>query len=251
MADFRQNLDQWMEILNKLKFEIQPVAVKFLTRKPEGIDRLDRTMFFCEMLRTAQEGNSFYADQENHLCDAGLYLIGGADAPPPYTNGEYGAGLKIFKELRSARRIYQSIPKLAKGTIQYVAFSTLDKLPFEPDVLIIVANVEQAEILLRAMSYETGKMWVSKLSSVMGCAWIFNYPYLTGELNYVTTGLSFGMKAKKVLPAGLQIISVPYDMLPTMLESLQDMPWVLPMFQSDGPEFRKQLRIQLGLDPSR
>jgi len=250
MADFRQNLDQWMEILNKLKFEIQPVAVKFLTRKPEGIDRLDRTMFFCEMLKAAQEGNSFYADQENHMCDAGLYLIGGADPPPPYTNGEYGAGLKIFNELRAARRIYQFIPKLEKGTIQYVAFSTLDRLSFEPDVLILVGNLEQTEILLRAMSYKTGKMWVSKFTSVMGCAWIFNYPYLTGELNYAITGLGFGMKAKKVLPEGLQIISIPYDLLPSMLENLQDMPWVLPMFQPDGPEFRRQLRIELGLDPS-
>ncbi len=251
MADFLQNLDQWMDIMARLNLEIQPVALKFSTKRPEGVNRLDKRMFFCEMLKTAQEGNSFYADHENHTCDAGLYLIGGADAPAPYTNGEYGAGLKIFRELRSARRIYQSIPKLAKGTIQYVAFSTLDKLVFEPDVLILVANAGQTEILLRATSYETGKIWVSKLSSVMACAWIFNYPYLTGELNYVTTGLSFGMKAKRVLPEGLQIISIPYDMLPAMLESLQDMPWVLPMFEPGGPEFRRQLRIQLGLDPSR
>lgn len=250
MADFRQNVDQWMEILNKLEFEIQPVAVKFLARKPEQIDRLDKTMFFCEMLRTAQEGNSFYADRENHMCDAGLYLLGGPDAPPPYTNGEYGAGLKVFNEPRAARRLYEYVPKLEKGTIQYVAFSTLDRLSFEPDLLILVAHVGQTEILLRAMSYKTGKMWVSKFTSVMGCAWIFNYPYVTGELNYTITGLGFGMKAKKVLPEGLQVISIPYDMLPTMLESLQDMPWVLPMFQPDGPEFRKQLRIELGLDPS-
>lgn len=104
--------------------------------------------------------------------------------------------------------------------------------------------------MLRAMSYKTGKMWISKFTSVMGCAWIFNYPYLTGELNYAITGLGFGMKAKKVLPEGLQIISIPYDLLPSMLKNLQDMPWVLPMFQSDGPEFRRQLRIELGLDPS-
>jgi uncharacterized protein (DUF169 family) len=250
MADFLEKVDQWRDILKRLNFEIRPTAVKFFTKQPHNIGRLAERMFFCEMLKFSQEGNSFYADPKNHMCDAGLYLIGGGDAPLPYTNGEYGAGLKVFNETRAARRIYQYIPKLEKGTVQYVAFSSLDRLSFEPDLLILVGNVEQTEILLRAMSYNTGKMWVSRFTSVMGCAWIFIYPYLTGEFNYGVTGLSFGMKAKKVLPQGLQIISIPYDMLPTVLENLKDMPWVLPFFQSDGPEFRKRLRIELGLDPS-
>ena len=250
MTDFRQNVDQWIDMLNKLNLERRPVAVKFLIRQPEGVDKLEETVFFCEMLKIAQEGKAFYADSTNHMCDAGLYLTGGKDVLPPYTNGEYGAGLKVFNEPRAARRIYEFIPKLEKGTIHYVAFSPLDKLSFEPYLLILVGNVEKTEILLRAMSYTTGKMWVSRYSSVMGCAWVFLYPYLTGELNYSLTGLSFGMKAKKVLPAGLQIISIPYDLFPTMLENLKDMPWVLPFFQPDGPEFRKRLRIELGLDPS-
>jgi uncharacterized protein (DUF169 family) len=96
MADFLHDLDQWMDIMARLNLEIQPVALKFCTERPEGVNRLDKRMFFCEMLKAAQEGNSFYADHKNHTCDAGLYLIGGADAPAPYTNGEYGAGVKNF-----------------------------------------------------------------------------------------------------------------------------------------------------------
>jgi uncharacterized protein (DUF169 family) len=250
MTDFQHKVDQWIDILDNLNLEKPPVAVKFLIRKPQGIDKLEQNVFFCEMLGIAQEGKAFYADSTNHMCDAGAYLTGGKDVLPPYTNGEYGAGLKVFNEPRAARRIYEFIPKLAKGTAHYIAFSPLDKLSFEPDLLILVGNAENTEILLRAMSYKTGKMWSSKYSSVMGCAWIFLYPYLTGELNYCLTGLSFGMKAKKVLPTGLQIISIPYDLLPTMLENLKEMPWVLPFFQADGPEFRKRLRTELGLDPT-
>jgi hypothetical protein len=58
------------------------------------------------------------------------------------------------------------------------------------------------------------------------------------------------MKAKKVLRAGLQLISIPYDLLPMMLHNLQSMPWILPVFQPDGEEFRTKLRTQLGLDPT-
>ena len=82
MTGFRQNVDQWIDILNKLDFERRPVAVKFLTRQPEGIDKLEKTVFFCEMLRIAQEGKAFYADSTNHMCDAGLYLTGGKDVYP-------------------------------------------------------------------------------------------------------------------------------------------------------------------------
>ena len=57
------------------------------------------------------------------------------------------------------------IPKIGRGVVNYVAFSPLDKLPFDPDLLILLADTDQTEILLRAMSYRTGKMWVSKFSA--------------------------------------------------------------------------------------
>lgn len=241
----------WKEVFKKLNLEVPPVGVGFFTKPPEGIKRLDIPMRLCEMLKRSHEGQPFYADSESHTCDAGLYIMG-KNMPSVYTSGEYGAGLKVFYHFRVARRIYDFIPKLdSKCNINYLAFSPLDQLTFDPDLLIVVAQVDQTEILLRAMSYSTGKMWTSHYTSVIGCAWIYIYPYLTGELNYALTGLSFGMRAKKVLRPGLQIISIPYLLLPTMLHNLQNMPWVLPSFQPDGDEFRRKLRIELGLDPNR
>jgi len=234
-------------ILNKFDFDVQPVGVKFLFKRPDRIERLDGNMAFCEMLKRAQEGNAFFVDEKNHTCGAGLYVLGNEDAPEPYVSGEFGAGLKIFEEPRSASRLYQYIPKINKGVVNYVAFSPLDKLPFDPDVLIILAKTNQTEILLRAMSYRTGKMWLSRSSPAIGCAWIFIYPYLTGELNYIMTGLGHGMKRRKLFPEGQQLISIPFDLLSSMLKTLQDMPWVLPAYEPDGTEFVKQLLNKLGL----
>jgi uncharacterized protein (DUF169 family) len=125
----------------------------------------------------------------------------------------------------------------------------LAKLPFDPDVLIILAETSQTEILLRAMSYRTGKMWVSKYSPAIGCAWILTYPYLTGELNYAVTGLGHGMKRRKLFPEGRQFVAIPFDLLPSMLQTLQDMPWVLPAYKPDGMEFVKRLLTKLGIGP--
>ena len=236
-------------ILDKFAFEMQPVGVKFLSKRPDMVRRLDENIAFCEMLKKAQEGNSFYTDKENHTCDAGLYVLGQSDAPEPYLSGEFGAGLKIFEEPRSASRLYQYIPKINRGVVNFVAFSPLDKLSFEPDVLIIFAKTSQTEILLRAMSYKTGKMWLSKYSPAIGCAWIFIYPYLTGELNYTIAGLGHGMKRRKLFPEGMQIISIPFDLLSSILQTLQNMPWILPAYEPEGKEFVKRLLNQLGITP--
>lgn len=238
-------------ILDKLDFEVQPVAVKFLTRRPDMVERLGEKLAFCEMLRRAQEGHAFFVDAENHTCEAGLYVLGQADSPEPFINGEFGAGLKIFKGPRSASRLYLHIPTIRNGIIHYVAFSPLDKLPFDLDLLILLADTTQTEILLRAMSYETAKVWSSKFTPAIGCAWTYIYPYLTGELNYFITGLGHGMKRRNLFPEGRQILSIPFDMLSSLLQTLRDMPWVLPAYQPGGKEFVGRLLMDLGIAPPR
>ena len=238
-----------LAILDKFDFDVQPVGVKFLAKQPDMVERLDENMALCEMLKRAQEGNAFFVDKENHTCEAGLYVLGQADAPEPYTSGEFGAGLTIFEDARSASRIYQYIPRIGKGVANYIAFSPLSKLPFDPDVLILLSKTSQTEILLRAMSYRTGKMWSSKYSAAIGCAWVYVYPYLTGELNYTMTGLGHGMRRRKLFPEGHQLVSIPFDLLPSMLQALRDMPWVLPAYGPDGPEFVKRLLVKLGITP--
>ena len=238
-----------LAVLDKFGFDVQPVGVKFLVKRPDLVDGLDENMAFCEMLKRAQEGDVFYADAENHTCEAGLYVLGQADAPEPFISGRFGAGLKIFDEPRAASRLYLHIPKIGRDVVNYVAFSPLDELPFEPDVLIFLANTSQTEILLRAMSYRTGQMWLSRFTSAIGCAWIYIYPHLTGELNYTITGLGHGLKRRKLFPEGLQLVSVPFDLLPSLLQTLQDMPWILPAYEPDGQEYVKQLLIELGLAP--
>jgi len=237
-------------ILEKFDFATQPVGVKFFPQRPEGIEKLATTMAFCEMLKTAQEGNAFYADAKNHTCDAGLYVLGQEEAPEQYLNGAFGAGLKIFADPRAASKLYDYIPRIGRGVANYCAFAPLDKLTFDPDVLIILAHTGQTEILLRAMSYKTGQMWSSRSSPAIGCAWTYIYPYLTGELNYTITGLGHGMKRRKLFPEGMQIISIPLDVLPSMLQTLEEMPWVLPAYKPDGTEFVRKLLMKLGLVPS-
>jgi uncharacterized protein (DUF169 family) len=224
------SIQQHLSIFNKFNFERQPVGVKFLLRKPQGIEQLDKSIAFCEMLKEAQQkGLPFYAARENEAC-AGLIPLGMSDIEPIFGSGQVGPKLEIFKEPRANRRIYQVLPKLERNTVNYVVFSTLEKLSFDPDVLIITANPSQAEIVLRASSYTNGEIYSSKTTTVLGCAWLYVYPYISGKLNYIVTGLCWGMKALQVFPEGLILISIPYDLLPTLVHNLQDMNWTPPAY---------------------
>jgi uncharacterized protein (DUF169 family) len=174
----------------------------------------------------------------------------GKPLPHAFTTGEYVAGIRVCEDFKAGRRIYDALPRLdAESTVDYVAFAPLHALSFEPDLLIVLGNPDQSEVLLRAYSYSSGKVWMSRCTPVIGCAWTYMYPYITGDMNFVVTGLSLGMRAGKLYPQGLQLITIPSDLFPTFLRNLSNMPSVLPLLQPDADEFRRKVLVSLGLDP--
>jgi uncharacterized protein (DUF169 family) len=230
-----------LSIYSKFNFERPPIGIKFLFHKPKGIEQLDKSLALCEMIREAhQRGTPFYMGKENENCFGTIPL--GMEFPIESVvrfaeAGEVGPKFEIYQEPRANRRIYNHLPRLGRGTVNYVAFSPLDKLTFEPDVLILTTTISQAEIVLRAMSHSTGEIWAPMTTPVLGCAWLFVYPYKSGKVNYTVTGLSYGMKNRKVLPEGLMLISIPWDWIPTITQNLREMDWVPGPYKDTYEQF--------------
>lgn len=237
-----------LSIFKKFNFEKPPIGIKLVLEKPNQIKRLDKVMPFCGMVSEAQSsGTPFYVDIKNHACPPATHVLG-HDLPEVIEGGYLGPALGAFKESYANRRVLENAPRFKKGTFEYIVFSPMDKLSYTPDLFIILTdNTSQAEILLRSISYTTGKVLTSKMTNVMGCAWLYAYPYISGEVNYITTGLGFGMKAQKVFPEGRQVISIPYDWLPTIALNLQEMTWVPLSFTDEGSENDKKLFANFGL----
>jgi uncharacterized protein (DUF169 family) len=236
------------EIFEKLEFDIQPVGIKYHPVMPEWINKLAGKMALCEMLKTAQEGEVFYADAENHSCETGPYVLGHKDAEEQLINGEYGAGLEAYKDTHAAAGVYQHIPKMEKSSVHFITFAPLKKLFFEPDVMIFLGDINQTWILMRALTYDSGEVWRSHFSTVMGCAWFFIYPYLSGEVNFISSGLGFGMKRRKLFPDNRHFVCIPQNRLHTIIRSLNEMPWLPEVFKPGGQEFVKRLREKLALE---
>ena len=213
-------------VLDKFKFERKPVGVKYLITRPKGIKRLEKELNFCEMLKEAQEGNSFFIGPEDWVCvGVEQMILGMKDPEPLLVSGTLGGEEGLFKGANACRAMYDYLPRMPKGSVQYVAFAPVDKLTFDPDLLIMTANINQAQTLLRSVNYSTGQPFTSKATPVVACAWIYVYPVISGELNYFITGLGLGMQALNIFPPGLFLISVPFQRIPTMLENLEEMPY--------------------------
>jgi uncharacterized protein (DUF169 family) len=206
-------------ILKKIKFDYTPVGVKFSMEKPEGVDLLEGRYFLCELLRFAHEGKAFYVSE----LECGTQVLGYVEYPPVMYSGQLGPIFNMFKTPAANRRIYDYTPHLPYHSVKYVTHAPLDKMNFEPDLLIFTCKPPQAEIILRASSFADGKMWHSRATTCLACAWNYAQPYMSGEMNYTITGLGFSMKAINAMPEGLIIISFPSNTIGSLLENLNDM----------------------------
>lgn len=224
-----------LSIFKRFNFNYSPIGVKFALKKPETIPPIKNKAAFCEMIKIAQEGESFYAAKDDHECKAALIPLGLSEPDPIIDSGQIGPKLGVYEDARANRNIYTNMYKVEKNTVKYMVYAPLEKLSFNPDLLIITASPYQAEIILRAMSYRTGAAWNAKGTTVMGCVYLYLYPYLTGELNMMVSGLHHGMIARQLFPEGLLFLSIPYQVLPEIAQNLGEMEWDLPQY-SGGKE---------------
>jgi uncharacterized protein (DUF169 family) len=229
-----KSLTRNLSIFGEFELDLKPVGVKFLLFKPEGIAKLQKKMSICEMMKEGQSGEPFYADVNNFTC-VGPIITGMAETDPVFESGHIGEELHIFEEARANRRLYHYITKLERGSVRYVVFSPLDKLTYDPDVLILASDNRHLEIILRAMCFATGKMWSSVGTPVIECSWLLTYPYISGEVNFLVTEISHGMVSKQVYPAGTVLISIPYDKLEPIMDGLRKIEWYPSMF-TEGRE---------------
>ena len=214
-----------------------------------GLEQLDSKISWCRMLLEAQKGRAFYATAENQYCEPGIFLTGHGKLSALAAGGRIGPPFDIYAEERANRRVYEHLSLLAEESTYATGYAPIGKLTFDPDLHIIGCdNMDQGERILRATQWDTGDMIVSNMTYVMGCNWMFTYPYITGKINVVWTGVCYGMKMYKVFPPGLPIVSIPWHHIDRVLRNIREMPWTLPG-HTDRKEEAYQLAFKrLGVD---
>jgi uncharacterized protein (DUF169 family) len=233
--------EQARKAFTDLALPYAPVAVKFCRNRPAGYQQAQGADMLCGYLKKAQEENdAFYITMENEKC-MGMVVLGMAELETNHGSGQMGCTLGAFRTPAANARLYYEAPMLKRGVCNFVVFCPVAQCQFDPDLVICVAPTEQAQILLRATSYISGDVWESKCSFVMSCAWTYVYPYISGKVNHLFTGMHLGMKLKGLYPEGLHILAIPYQKLDEVVTALGEMDHVLLDFRKD-PESREKSR---------
>ena len=231
-------------LLWKLDTEYPVIAIKYDFEKPACMHYDGPPAAFCQFLKYAQDtGKHFYAEAADDQC-YGKLCLGMADIPPVPASGQAGYDFGVFKQPLANQQIYQKMPVLVPGTVRYVEFCPAVDADFQPDLLFFVTGTEKADIVLRATSYLTGEPWESKSTPVMSCCWMYAYPIISGKPNYIVTGLYHGLKRRKAYPAGLMMISVPFQKFAQFFRALEEMDWTLIAFREDeesGAELARRM----------
>lgn len=157
----------------------------------------------------------------------GKHVMGVEPIEPFAQSGAVGFQHGIFRQQACNARLYYEIDFFKENTANFIIFGPATEVDFDPDLIVFVAPTEKADIIMRASSFASGDLYESKSSNVLGCHWLFNYPYMSGKTNFMITGMHFGMKRAKLYPAGLHIIVVPYQKLQNLFCGLEEMEWEL------------------------
>ncbi len=194
--------DLSQKIKGKLGLKKSPVAVKLVLKEddiPEGIPKIEENIRHCEMVQKATKGDSFYATVEEQTCKGGAGAIGLMEPPEKVKSGEMYYSLKRFSSLEFAKRTVDTIPQI-DPVMNAIIYSPLEKAQFDPDVIIIICNPEQAMQLAQAIVYTIGGRFEADFAGIQSiCADAVAGPYTTKKPN-ITLGCSGSRKFADIKP---------------------------------------------------
>ena len=222
-------------VIDKLGLKLPAIGIYYDLFRPSEVKPLDSNVekSLCEILRFAQEKNeSFYFSNDNKETCVGKMMVGMDEFPPSAESGQIGERLGVFNDARCNARLYYSVKRLKKGTVNYVSFVPHKEIKQVPDVLILTGKASRLEPVMRAATYSTGINYTSECTPVMGCSWFMVYPYMTGKINFVVPAFVHGPHGRHLWDEDTVVVSIPYQWVPTVIENLAEMPLLLKGHES-------------------
>ena len=184
------NYAESSEILKSaLKMTGSPVALKFAATKediPAGIEEMEKTIRHCSMVNLARkEGRIFFATSPKHECNGGAWALGLREKTHTLITGEFYFRLGKFNSAPACKRTIEAIPHLQTGETYATVYAPLEKAPFTPHVIFIVANPWSMLKLAQSSLFRVGGRVHAGFSGIQSvCSDATVQTYLTGKPNF-------------------------------------------------------------------
>jgi uncharacterized protein (DUF169 family) len=219
------NYTEASETLKKyLKLSGSPVAFRFATKKediPAGMAPLDKTIRHCSMVNLARrEGKIFYSTVDKHECNGGGWALGLKEITESLKNGDFYYKLGKFESSAACKRTIDRIPHLGLNETHATLYAPLEKTPFDPQVVIIVASPWAMLKLAQSSLFRLGGRIGAEFAGIQSvCSDACAQTYLTGRVNF-SLGCD-GSRKFSGIEDGELVIGIPAELLPEITDALK------------------------------
>ncbi len=219
------NYAEASETLKKyLKLTGSPVAFRFVTKKediPAEMQELDGTIRHCAMVGLARkEGRIFYSPSARHECNGGAWALGLREITESLKNGDFYFKLGKFESSASCKRTIDRVPHLDTNETFATLYAPLEKTPFDPQVILIVANAWSMLKLAQSSLFRIGGRINAEFAGIQSvCSDACAQTYLNGQVNF-SLGCD-GSRKFSGIEDGEMVIGIPAELLPQITESLK------------------------------
>jgi uncharacterized protein (DUF169 family) len=208
---------------NLLKLSGSPVAFRFATKKeeiPAGMEKLDKTIRHCSMIGLARkEGKIFYSLAENHECNGGAWSLGLREITETLKNGDFYYKLGKFESSAACKRTIDRVAHLGTGDTYATLYAPLEKTPFDPQVVLIVATPWAMLKLAQSTLFLLGGRIRAEFAGIQSvCADACAQTYLAGTVNF-SLGCD-GSRKFSGIEDGEMVMGIPAEILPEIVEAL-------------------------------
>lgn len=211
------------ELVELLKLEREPVAIKWSVREPRNIKKEEGKSRFCTKLDKASRGEFFYSTVEEEECMGGMRYSGLKDRKKLPVNMQTGAFLVpagVYKNIPAVQRSWKNNMCIEPEIFKAVIFAPISKADFEPDLIYLIVNSEQSMMILHANAYDSGSHGLGADSGPI-CSSMAAVPYLTGKVTYGFGDI--GSRRHMDLKPEDVMVTIPAGDLRRILDNLKEM----------------------------
>ncbi|MHA1105380.1 MAG: DUF169 domain-containing protein [Promethearchaeota archaeon] len=241
------------EKLNKyLRLATFPVAVKLL-RNPEELNDIkflkkpDKEVALCQIFSYAR----YYAwtmgcIKEDNICPLADIALGFEERNKLFEEGAFFIG-RYNSTKEAAKKTAASMPNILPGKFNAIVAGALNRIDFEPDLIMIWGNSAQIMRIIQGYLWNRGGRITMSTFCDGVCADTISNAMITGELQVAFPCLGdrrFGMALDTDL-----IASIPFKIVNEIIEGMEKTHkagtrYPIP-FQLSTPEFFVKLKKQL------
>jgi len=209
---------------NYLKLSGSPVAFRFAPKKediPAGMQELDKTIRHCSMVGLARkEGRIFYSTAGKHECNGGAWALGLREITDSLKSGDFYFKLGKFESSAACKRTIDRVPHLSTLETYATLYAPLEKTPFDPQIVLLVANPWVMLKLAQSVLFRVGGRINAQFAGIQSvCSDACAQTYLNGQVNF-SLGCD-GSRKFSGIEDGEMVIGIPAELIPEIVESLK------------------------------